>query len=78
MTDVTTAQNFFSSIYAKIVAEVKAVETDAVAVEAAVKAKIEAFIAGVSAELHSLHSGAAATTVVDEVKTVVADVEAKV
>jgi len=72
----TVADGFFASVYSKIVAEVKAVEKDALAVEAKVKASIEAFAAGISAKLHSLHAEAA--VVAADVKTDVAEVETKV
>jgi len=63
---VVDAKGFFSSIYSKIVAEAKALEPNVVAAEALVKAKIEAFAAGVSAALNSLHADA--TKVEAEVK----------
>jgi hypothetical protein len=54
--DVSTAEGFFKSVYAKIRAEASHLESDAVAFEKEVQAKIDAFVAGIKTELQKLHS----------------------
>jgi hypothetical protein len=54
--DISTAENFFKSVYSKIREDVAGLETDAVALEKAVAEKIDAFVAGIKAELLKLHS----------------------